>query len=82
MRASFEFIKGTGEHCLLPFIQPTFTSSHAIQGYTEQLALSCMTTIFCNDFVPAVQDRWFQWDEVDLPTSMNESESTAFWDMY
>lgn len=75
MRASFEFVKGTGECRILPKIRPTFSSSHPVEGFAEQLAMSRMSTIFCNDFIPSVQDRWFNWGQVDLPASMNESKS-------
>ncbi|KAI5990790.1 hypothetical protein EDC04DRAFT_2614046 [Pisolithus marmoratus] len=66
------FIQGTGEYHMVPMVHPTFTLSHPIEGSVEQLAFACIANIFCNDFVPSVENHWFQWDMVNLPMSMNK----------
>ncbi|KIJ65322.1 hypothetical protein HYDPIDRAFT_28033 [Hydnomerulius pinastri MD-312] len=81
LRSSFEpsstfnrinFQQKTGTFCLLPAATPIVMTSHSIKGAVEENAFHRINKIFCKEFLPALRERWFCWDQVELPLAMQQ----------
>ncbi|KAG6375912.1 hypothetical protein JVT61DRAFT_2780 [Boletus reticuloceps] len=71
MTVSFDFEKLRGMLCALPAANPSITLSHGIDSAAEQVCVHRINEIFTAEYLPAIRERLFNWDPVELPPSMN-----------